>query len=105
MKIMTPTRIEPHSPTEILLEWNDGSQFAIPYVEMRFYCPCAACIDEHSGERTLQKSSINPDIHPNGVQLVGRYAVQITWSDGHDTGMFHYDRLFELSEKQGRKLL
>ena len=98
---LSPTLIESHSPTQLKMGWNNGKTFAVPYVELRFYCPCASCIDEHTGERTIEKSSINPDIRPTGVQLVGRYAVQITWSDRHDTGMFHYDRLYELCEKQG----
>lgn len=100
----TPTRIDSHTPTELFIEWNEGAQFAIPYVEIRFFCPCASCIDEHTGQRTLQKSTIDPEIRPESVQLVGKYAIQINWSDGHATGMYHFDRLLELCQKQGRKL-
>jgi DUF971 family protein len=39
-----------------------------------------------------------------GVNIVGRYAVQIDWSDGHSTGMYHFDRLRDLCESQGQKL-
>lgn len=100
----TPTKIEPFSPTEMSMSWNNGGQYVVPYVEIRYYCPCAGCVDEHTGERTIQKSSINPDLRATDVQLIGRYAIQISWSDGHNTGMYHYDRLFELCEKQGRKV-
>jgi DUF971 family protein len=100
----TPTQIEPFSPTEILVNWNTGESYALPYAEVRFYCPCASCIDEHTGQRTIEKTSIPPDIRPNNVQLVGKYAVQIDWSDGHNTGMYHFDRLFELCQKQGKRL-
>src|SRR4051794_33121734 len=100
----TPTKIEPLSPTQITIEWNTGQKFSVPYIEIRFYCPCAGCIDEHSGERTIQKSSIDPGIRPTQVRTVGRYAIQFTWSDGHDTGMYHFDRLFELCQKQGTPL-
>jgi DUF971 family protein len=99
-----PTLIEPFSPTELLIAWNTGERYAVPYSEIRYYCPCAGCIDENTGQRTIEKSSISPDIRPKGVQLVGRYAIQITWSDGHDTGMYHFDRLLELSQKQGKKI-
>ncbi len=99
-----PTQIEPYSPTEMMIAWNGGQKFAVPYVEIRFYCPCAGCVDEHTGRRTIDKSSINPSIRPTQVQVVGRYAIQITWSDGHDTGMFHYDRMLELCQKQGKTL-
>lgn len=100
----SPTQIQPLSPTEIFLAWSNGHQFALPYSEMRFYCPCAGCVDEHTGQRTIEKSSISPEIRATDVKLIGRYAVQLIWSDGHSTGMYHYDRLWELCEKQGRKL-
>jgi DUF971 family protein len=99
-----PTRIDQHSPTEMLLAWNSGESFAVPFVELRFQCPCASCVDEHTGQRVLRRESIAADIRPTGVQLIGRYAVQITWSDGHQTGMYHFDRLFDLAQKQGRRL-
>src|SRR5690349_3910218 len=101
---LSPIMIEPLSPTDILLSWSNNEKYSVPYVEIRYYCPCAGCVDENSGQRTIQKSSISPDIRPKSVQLIGRYAVQFIWSDGHDTGMYHYDRLYELCEKQGRKL-
>ncbi len=99
-----PILIQPHSSTEILLGWNNNERYALPYSELRFYCPCAGCVDEHTGQRTVERSSIDPEIRPTGVNLVGRYAVAITWSDRHDTGMYHYERLWELCQKQGRKL-
>jgi DUF971 family protein len=102
--IPSPTQIEPYSPTEILLAWNTGEHYTVPYVEIRYYCPCAGCVDEHTGQRTIQKESISPEIRPVDVKLIGRYAVQITWSDRHDTGMYHYKRLWELCKKQGRKI-
>lgn len=102
--ISTPTQIEPYSSTEMFLAWNSGDQYAVPYSEIRFYCPCAGCVDEHTGERTIQKTSIHPDIRPTQVQLIGRYAIQIHWSDGHQTGMYHYDRLLELCRKQGKSI-
>lgn len=101
---LTPIQIEPYSPSEMFMGWNTGEKFAVPYVELRFYCPCAGCIDEHTGQRTLKRTSIRPDIRPIQVQPIGRYAIQIIWSDGHDTGMYHYDRLFELCQKQGKRL-
>jgi DUF971 family protein len=99
-----PTQIEPLSPIELFVAWNNGEKYSVPYVEIRFYCPCASCIDENTGERTIVKSSISPDIRPTQVQVVGRYAIQFTWKDGHNTGMYHFDRLYELCQKQGRKL-
>lgn len=99
-----PLQIEKHSQTEMGIRWNTGEEFALPFVDLRYYCPCASCVDEHTGERIILRSSIQPDIRPDSVQVVGRYAIQIFWNDQHRTGMYHFDRLYELSMKQGRKL-
>ncbi len=103
-KAHIPTRIEGLSPTEMRLDWNTGESFALSYFELRFECPCAGCVDEHSGRRTLERDSISPTIKPVAASTVGQYAVAIRWTDGHQTGMYHYDRLFELCVEKGRKI-
>lgn len=100
----SPTQIEPFNPYEIFIAWNRGEKFTLPYGELRYQCPCASCVDEHTGKRVIEKSQIPPGIRPVQVQPVGRYAIQITWSDGHDTGMYHFDRLYDLCQKAGRKM-
>lgn len=101
---MQPTRIEPLNSSEILLGFSDGHEYALSYTDLRFYCPCAGCVDEHTGARTIRREQVQTGIRPTGVELVGRYAVQISWSDRHVTGMYHFDRLYELSQKFGRLL-
>ena len=101
---LMPSRIDPLSPLELFIEWNTGEKFSLAYAEMRYQCPCAGCVDEHTGQRTIARSSISPEIRTKHAQQVGRYAIQFTWSDGHDTGMFHFDRLWELCRDHGRKL-
>jgi len=104
----SPTKIEPLNETEILLAFqgpaNDPSEYAVSYADLRYLCPCANCVDEHTGARIVRREQIRPGIKPTGVQLVGRYAVQISWNDRHDTGMYHYDRLYEISQQLGRRL-
>ncbi len=65
---------------------------------LRFECPCASCVDEHSGERMIRMENIPLDIRVSGAAVVGRYALNIRFSDHHDTGMFHFDRLYELCQ-------
>lgn len=103
-RTVTPTRIEPLNETEILLGFSDSRQFAVSYAELRFLCPCAGCVDEHTGERTIRREQVKAGIRPTGVQVVGRYAVQISWNDRHNTGMYHFDRLLEIGEKTGRRI-
>ena len=71
-------------------EWNDGSRLA---------CPCALCVDEHTGEKLLDDSTIPCDIQLQKVQSIGRYAAGLTFSDGHNSGIYPYDKLKELTEK------
>ena len=97
-----PTRFEPLNQWEAHISWNDGHSFRVPYVDMRFNCPCAGCVDEHTGIRTITRESIRDDVKPINATVVGRYALQISWSDQHQTGMYHFDRLYELCLKLGR---
>jgi len=100
----TPTQIESYNSTEMLLAWNSGERYAVPYFEIRFQCPCASCVDEHTGQRVLKREQIQKEIRPLGVQLIGKYAIQINWSDSHSTGMYHFDKLLELCKKYGRMI-
>ncbi len=106
MMLRTPTRIEPdsHHRGSLLVTWNTGGTFSVPYFELRFECPCAVCVDEKTGKRILKREDISADVRPMGVNSIGRYAIQIRWSDDHSTGMYHFDRLFEICESAGKKL-
>ena len=97
-----PNRIEKHDAENFYVEWTDGRKFTLSFFETRFHCPCAACVDEKTGIRMLKRENVKPDVHPKSVGLVGRYALQITWSDNHGSGMLSFDSLRELCEKFGR---
>ncbi len=92
------TKIVPSEAFKIALTFDSGEQFQIPYLELRFECPCAMCVDEITGKRTLKKGSIKPDVKPLKIEPVGRYGIHIAWSDGHSTGMYHFDRLYEMAK-------
>lgn len=98
------TKIEKYSDSEVFLSWNTGPSYAVPYRELRFLCPCAVCVDERTGERVIKKEHVAESVRPTGVQPVGRYAVQINWSDGHSTGIYHFEKLLEICERQGKAL-
>ena len=103
-KNRTPNRIDKLNETEMRIAWNTGEEYALNFLDLRFFCPCAVCVDEHTGERTIQRNAIPPNIRPTGVQIVGKYAAQIQWSDQHSTGIYHFDLLYELCRKTGRTL-
>ncbi len=103
-KTTIPSRVESHSPTEMFFGWSNSASFAIPYFELRFYCPCANCVDERTGVRTLKRENVAADIRPIAVNAVGRYALQVTWSDKHSTGMYPFNLLYSICLEKGLRL-
>ncbi len=78
------------------LSWSDGWESAIPVRLLRLGCPCAECVDEISGKRTLDPARVPEDVKPVTIQPVGAYALKFVWSDGHDSGIYSFDTLREL---------
>ena len=54
--------------------------------------------------RFTTREQVAIDVKPRGAEVVGRYALQIRWSDQHSTGMYHFDRLFEICAAWGSRL-
>jgi DUF971 family protein len=75
------------------VDWNDAHQSRYPFKMLRCACGCAHCVDEITGVRILDPASIPEDISIGDIQLVGNYAVRITWTDGHDTGLYSWSLL------------
>jgi DUF971 family protein len=83
--------------TEVVVAWAGGREATIPAFRLRDACPCAACIEEGTGRKTLDSTTIPADIHVVGLEGVGNYAVKITWSDGHATGIYAWATLRQAS--------
>ncbi len=82
---------------ELLLKWPDGPLVTLLPFAVRDDCPCAACIEEGTGRKILDPSTIPPDVRVLGIHPVGNYAIQIDWSDGHGWGIYTWERLRRLS--------
>ena len=91
-----PSDISQAGPRELAIRWSDGHRSVIHVRTLRLACGCAQCIDEWSGEGRLDPESVPEDVHPLRIQPVGRYAIQIEWSDGHSSGIYPFRRLREL---------
>ncbi len=103
----TVVSIEPHAPSSLAkVIWSDGKQSAISFKDLRFFCPCANCVDENTGHRKIKKEQIAGDIKPTRIQTVGNYALGIHFSDGHNTGIYSYDYLRRIlfSETEGPRV-
>ncbi len=96
-----PEAIDVTDAGEIRIAWPGGPEVTIPAVRLRDLCPCAECVEEGTGRKILDAASIPPDIRPAAIAPVGNYAVQITWSDGHSTGIYSWRLLREASGLDG----
>lgn len=91
--IPVPVEIGRANQHDVKVTWQDGHVSVYPARQLRLACPCAGCVDEITGEIRLVETSIPQNVHPVKIDLIGRYAVSITWSDGHNTGIYAFDRL------------
>jgi ATP-binding protein involved in chromosome partitioning len=83
----------------IYVTWPDGGMTVVGHRNLRASCQCALCVNEYTNEPILDPATIPADIHPKEVQPLGNYAVAITWSDGHSSGIFTWQHLREHSEE------
>ena len=80
------------------VEWADAPVAQVPFKLLRCRCPCASCVDENTGVRTLDPATIPDDVVPTNLGFTGNYALKITWSDGHSTGLYTWDLLSEIAQ-------
>jgi ATP-binding protein involved in chromosome partitioning len=88
-----PTAIAQDGPRTLAVTWADGHASRYDVRVLRLACACAQCIDEWSGEERLDDAAVPADVRPLRIQPVGRYAIQISWSDGHESGIYPFRRL------------
>ena len=90
-----PTEIKLHQLSRKLeIAFNNGTRFELPYEFLRVYSPSAEVRGHGPGQEVLQVGK--KDIGIKGIEPVGSYAVTLTFSDGHDTGIYSWDYLYEL---------
>ncbi|MDJ0839590.1 MAG: P-loop NTPase [Acidobacteriota bacterium] len=87
------------SADELGIAWKDGETAVISTRDLRLACPCAACVDEWTGKAILDPEKVPADIRLETIHSVGRYGVQPRFTDGHGTGIYHFERLKKLSAK------
>ncbi len=94
-----PTSITVHQQSRVLeVGFADGAQFRIPFELMRVYSPSAEVQGHGPGQEVLQTGK--REVGLNGLEPIGNYAVQPSFSDGHDTGIFSWDYLYFLGSQQ-----
>ncbi len=93
------------APTDIKLKraegvleitWGDTVSRRYDAKRLRCECGCAGCVDERTGVRTLDVKAVPDNIAIMNMELVGNYAVKFSFSDGHDTGIYSWNRLHRM---------
>jgi DUF971 family protein len=95
----TPQDLTVHGQSRVLeVSFSDGATFRIPFELMRVYSPSAEVQGHGPGQEVLQTGK--REVELVGLEPVGNYAVQPTFSDGHDSGIFSWDFLYFLGSQQ-----
>jgi DUF971 family protein len=90
-----PTEIKLHQKSRVMeITFADGKCFELPYELLRVYSPSAEVRGHGPGQEVLQVGKRNVDI--TALEPVGAYAVQPVFSDGHNTGIYSWDYLYDL---------
>jgi DUF971 family protein len=101
---LLPVSLSKEGEDRLIIQWNDGHRGVYTWKHLRARCPCAGCREEREKPpdpfRVLKPSELAPKapLGPRALAPVGHYAYKITWSDGHDTGIYTLDNLRALCE-------
>ncbi|HUP55938.1 MAG TPA: P-loop NTPase [Bdellovibrionota bacterium] len=93
-----PQSIDLPSPGELVIRWPDGHQGRHLARSLRLACGCAHCVDENTGKRVLDPARVPLDVGMRSFSPVGRYALSLVFTDGHDTGIYPYKKLRHICE-------
>ena len=97
----TPTALTVHSQSRVLeVGFSDGKTFRIPFELMRVYSPSADVQGHGPGQEVLQTGK--RDVQLTALEPVGNYAVQPSFSDGHDSGLFSWEYLYFLGSQEDK---
>jgi DUF971 family protein len=101
----TPVSLKITENRSLEMEWSDGVRLNYPYKKLRDSCPCATCREKKRAERDKPKNILNilsPEetvpLAITAMRPVGNYAYNITFSDGHSSGLFTIELLRSLGE-------
>lgn len=94
-----PREIKHEDDFTLRISWADNCECLYRAADLRRACPCAQCVNEWTGERVLKPDNISEELEIKDMSIVGRYALNFRWSDGHETGIYSFRYLRELCDK------
>ena len=97
-----PSDICLHQQSRVLeLQFDDGAQFSLPCEYLRVYSPSASVRGHGPGQEVLQTGKREVNIVT--IEPVGHYAVKLVFSDGHDSGLYSWDYLYQLGQEHEQR--
>ena len=99
---MSPKQVKIFKKDNLRITWENSTETILSLKYMRDECPCAGC----KGETILLKTYrppgltvVTPEMYQvKNIEVVGDYAIQVTWKDGHNTGIYSWDYIKQLEE-------
>ncbi len=94
-----PTNIVLHQRSKVLeVAFDNGETYNLPFEYLRVFSPSAEVRGHGKGQEVLQLNK--QDVGIDEIESVGNYAVKLNYDDGHNTGLYTWDYLYELGENQ-----
>ena len=102
-RLMTPTKLQLKRDEKLTIHWSDGQASELTIHQLRRACPCAKC-KELKQQMAKTRLAVLPStgsapIAVSEAKLVGNYAINVTWTDGHASGIYSFEYLRSLTQK------
>ena len=103
--MLHPTKLDQPQPDQLVVDWSDGQRTEFTVRQLRDACPCATCREKRRAPPQPSTDSLLPvlsasELQPlriQGMKPIGNYAYNIDFSDGHNTGIYTFQRLLEIA--------
>ncbi len=98
---MFPIQVKVVEQSKLILRWDDNSESTILLETLRKFCPCATCAtDRESRSKSYIPIFYSSQKKINKINVIGKYALGINWEDGHNTGIYEFSFLKNLSDNK-----
>lgn len=93
---ISPVKINIKDSRYLCISWDDGSESMLQLANLRKSCPCASCLAEKLNKPATYIPLLSTAQNTlKDIKMIGTYAIQLVWQDGHDTGIYTFDKLKE----------
>ncbi|GAB4129239.1 MAG: hypothetical protein Fur0015_03070 [Ignavibacteriales bacterium] len=95
---MKPKKIQIVDKGNLLIDWDDNTNSKIRLIDLRKYCPCAICGENREHHQDWSHVFFTShELTITEIKIVGQYALNIIWADGHNTGIYEFNLLKKMN--------